>query len=216
LKNVAVALTLLLFSSALFAARSSMPAPMTPQNTAISLYQDGERRLDKAAKLAAEIKSAADPQSAAKLQAKLDKTLEGAVSNFKRAADYDPKMYAAYSELGFALRKLGRFDEALVAYETALAKEPGFSPAIEYRAEAHLALNRLEEAQQAYLALFVGDRDRADLLLTAMKKWVADRRANPASLAPSQVDAFAQWVAQREAIHAQVPVVATNANIRSW
>jgi tetratricopeptide (TPR) repeat protein len=220
MKTGTLALALLVSASSLFAARSSgpssAPSAMSPQDSAGSFYQSGERRLDKAAKLAAEIKAAADPQAATKLQGKLDKTLEGAVADFKRAVNNDPNMYSAYSEMGFALRKLGRYEESLAAYDTALGKEPGFSPAIEYRAEAHLALNRIDEARQAYLMLFSGDRARADLLLNAMKSWVAERRTNAAGVDAKQLDTFAAWVAQRETIHAQTPAVASTANIRTW
>jgi tetratricopeptide (TPR) repeat protein len=217
MKAGSLALALLITASTLSAARSGAPAPkqMTPQDTAVSFYQNGERRLDKAAKLAAEIK-ASDAQGASKLQGKLDKTLEGAVADFQRAVKNDPNMYSAYSEMGFALRKLGRYEESLAAYDTALDKEPGFTPAIEYRAEAHLALNRIEDARKAYLTLFSGDRPRADLLLAAMKNWVAERRANPAGVDAAQIDTFAQWVSQRESVHAQAPAVASTANIRTW
>lgn len=219
MRTVRIALALLIAAPAVFAARSgpssSMPAPPSPQAMAINYYQSGEKRLDKAAKLAEEIKTA-DAAKVASLKEKLNKTLEGAVGEFKRAVSQDETMYAAYSEMGFALRKLGRYDESLAAYEKALAREQGFSPAIEYRAEAHLALNRLEDAKQAYLLLFRGDRQRADLLLGAMKNWVTERRADPAGLDAKTIDEFAAWVTQREAVHAQYPSNATTAAIRSW
>lgn len=216
MKSRTLALALILGASTLMASRFPEPAQQSPQNTAANYYQSGERRLDKAAKLAAEIKQTSDTQAASKLQQKLDKTLEGAIADFNRAVNNDPNLYAAYSEMGFALRKLGRYDESLQAYESALSKEPGFSPAIEYRAEAHLALNRIDDARQAYLMLYSGDRPRADLLLGAMKKWVDDRHANPAGVEAAKIDQFAQWVSQREAIHAQNPAPSSSAAIRSW
>jgi hypothetical protein len=74
----------------------------------------------------------------------------------------------------------------------------------------------VEEARQAYLALFNGDRPRADLLLRAMKQWASDRQANPAGVDAKQVEQFSQWVAQRETIHSQTAGATTSANLRTW
>lgn len=200
-----------------FAARSpssSGASSMSPQDSARTFYDGGQRRLDKAAKLHAEMKEATDPAIAAKLKGKLDKTLEGAVADFNRAVKNDPNLFQAYSELGFTLRKLGRYDQSLAAYDRALEIQPGFAAAIEYRAEAHLGLNRLDEARQAYATLYAGDRPRADILFEAMRTWVAARRADPAGVDAQQIDQFAAWVDQRSALHPNA--VAANASVRSW
>ena len=214
MKRVATAMVFLLVAGAVFAARTPSPTPMqmrSPQEQAMDYYNSGSRRLDKIAKLAEEMK--AKPQDAAKIEKRMTKDLEKAANDFERAVSYDPNLYAAHSELGFALRKLGRFEESLAAYDRALAIQPGFAPAIEYRAEAYLGLNRLDDAKEAYQILFAGDRPRADVLLDAMKNWVDQRKsdANP------QVDEFAKWVEQRQTIHRQTGSLTTSsAKIRTW
>ncbi|HEX8154044.1 MAG TPA: tetratricopeptide repeat protein [Thermoanaerobaculia bacterium] len=203
------------------AARTPTPSPsaasLSPQQVAAEEFRDGARQLDRAAKLHEELQAATDPKKREGVQKKLNKTLENAARSFQKAALNEPKMVQAYSELGFALRKLGRYDESLAAYEKALSIVPNFSPAIEYRAEAHLGLNRVKEAKDAYLLLFSGDRPRADLLFAAMKRWVAERTADPAGADPAQVTALAKFVDERAAIHAQTsPATVASGDMRSW
>lgn len=220
MKSLATALAILLFVPAAFAARSPSPSssPMqmrSPQEQALDYYQGGSKRLDKIAKMSEEMK--AKPQDAAKMQARMNKELEKAAADFKRAVSYDANLYQAHSELGFTLRKLGRYDESLAAYDRALELQPGFAPAIEYRAEAYLGLNRLDDAKQAYTMLFSGDRERADVLLNAMKSWVDQRQSDSAGADPQQVDDFAKWVEQRQTIHRQTSsMTSSTSTVRSW
>ncbi len=178
-------------------------------------YNGGERRLDRIAKLSEELK--AKPQDAAKLQQRIDRTLQNALADFKRAVSLSPNLYQAHSEMGFVLRKLGRFDESLAAYDRALELQPGYAPAIEYRAEAYLGLNRINDAKEAYKLLFSGDRRSADTLLEAMKKWVEQRRTDPAGVDAKQLDDFAKWVEQRQTIHSQTGALTkSSSTTRSW
>jgi len=99
----------------------------------------------------------------------------------------------------------------------ALALSPDYTPALEYRAEAYLGLNRLDDAKAAYTDLFSGDRPRADALLIAMKSYVASRQTDAAGLDPAQLDTFAKWVSQREIVHGQtVALTAQTSTFRSW
>ena len=84
---------------------------------------------------------------------------------------------------------------------------PDYTPAIEYRAEAYLALDRVEDAKKAYMALFQGDRARSDELLEAMKGWVEKRRGEPGTLTPEAVQEFSRWVDQRAELAGQTPSV---------
>ncbi len=93
------------------------------------------------------------------------------------------------------------------AYDYALSLEPSYAEAIEYRAEAYLGLNRIEEAKQAYVELFGHDRAKADELLDAMKQWVQKRREQPDGLDGAVVDGFAGWVSEREEIAGQTASV---------
>jgi tetratricopeptide (TPR) repeat protein len=61
----------------------------------------------------------------------------------------------------------------------ALQMAPGFPEALEYRAEPYLALNRVDEAKNAYLELFASDRKQAAILIRALRDWVEKRRVAP-------------------------------------
>src|SRR5881275_1801251 len=187
----------------------SSPTPSLPQRSphdqAVDYFNDVARRIDGLSKTHDEMKAAltADPQKAAKLQAKLSKGLENAAADLERAVKNDPQLFQAYSELGFTYRKMGKFKESLEAYDKALSLSPDYLPALEYRAEAYLGLNRIDDARKAYLELFSLDRPKADALLISMKSFVAARHADAAGLDAAQLDAFDKWVAQREIIHNQ-------------
>jgi tetratricopeptide (TPR) repeat protein len=189
----------------------------SPHDQAVEYYNSAEHRLEKLTKMHDEMKAATDPQKAASLQQKINKGLEAAAADFERATRNDPNLFQAYSELGFTLRKLGKYNESLDAYNKALEIQPGFSPALEYRAEAYLGLNQLEEVKQTYTALFSGDRPRADVLMVSMKTWIADRRANLNGLDAAKLDEFAKWVDQRQTIAGQTSSLTTGgSNFRSW
>jgi tetratricopeptide (TPR) repeat protein len=201
---------------------SSGPAPSpsmnsrSPHDQAVDFYNSGEKRLEKLTKMHDEMKASTDAQKTAQMQQKITKGLENAAADFERATHNDPNLFQAYSELGFTLRKLGKYTESLDAYNKALELQPGFSPAIEYRAEAMLGLNQLDEVKKAYTTLFAGDRPKADALMVSMTSWIADRRANPAGLDAQKLDEFAKWVEQRQTIAGQTTSVASASTFRSW
>ena len=64
---------------------------------------------------------------------------------FQAAVKKNPALFQAWGSLGYAYRKVGNYPASLEAYGKALEIEPNYTPAIEYRAEAYLALNRLDE-----------------------------------------------------------------------
>ncbi|HXH41238.1 MAG TPA: tetratricopeptide repeat protein [Thermoanaerobaculia bacterium] len=228
MKRAVVLLLPLLAAPALIASSGggmSTPPPgmqqqqRSPHDQAVDYYNNAERRIDGLTKVHDEMKAAAatDPQKAAKLQGKLAKGLENAAADLERAVKNDPQLFQAWSELGFTYRKMGKFKESLEAYDTALRIQPGYTPALEYRAEAYLGLNRIDEARKTYTDLFPVDRPRADALLIAMKSFVAARRADAAGLDAAQLDAFGKWVEQREIIHNQtVALTAQTSTFRSW
>jgi tetratricopeptide (TPR) repeat protein len=180
---------------------STEPTPsLSPEEQAAESYRRGVRYRDEALALEEEAAgAAAGPRAAEKAR----KEFEKAARAFRSAVADDPSLYQAHTELGFALRKLGNYEESLAAYEQALALQPGYTAAIEYRAEAYLGLGRLEAVKEAYLELFRGERGHADQLMAAMKRWVEERRAAPGELQPALVEEFATWVAEREALAGQ-------------
>ena len=105
---------------------------------------------------------------------------------------------------------------ALAAYGKALTIRPGYADALEYRGEAYLALNRIPDAQQAYLDLYAGNRALAGKLLTAMKNWVADQRAKPAGGNAGSLDDLDKWIQERAQIAGQTAALTRAGTAASW
>jgi tetratricopeptide (TPR) repeat protein len=120
-----------------------------------------------------------------------------ALPKFSAAVRIDNSMHEAYTYLGYANRKLGRYDEALRAYEQALRIEPDAVHAIEYQGEAFLGLNRVDEARFNYLRLYALDQKQAARLLLAMRAWLESHKDKP----PAGIDisAVAAWIAEKAA-----------------
>jgi tetratricopeptide (TPR) repeat protein len=183
-------------SSVQAAGGSSVPSA-SPADEAADAYNRGIKSRDKAWEFEEEAASSQDAAAREKLLNKAQKEYRKAIRAFSSAAEANPRMYQAFSSLGYALRKTGDYEQSLEAYEKALEIAPDYTEAIEYRAEAFLGLNRLEDAQEAYLYLFRNDRQRADELLTAMQQWVTERISDPEGLDAGVVEEFASWVEER-------------------
>lgn len=197
-----LALIALLTPLALAASSPSQPTSptleeeKTPEQLAIEHYNNGIINRDQAWKLEKKLGETAEDKRA-KLEKKVRSTFQSAIRDFREATRHNPAMFQAYGELGYALRRTGAFEEALEAYDQALALEPNYTEAIEYRAEAYLALNRIDEAKAAYEILVVKNRQHAIELLEAMQRWLQTRKADPAGLSTQQVNEMEQWIDQR-------------------
>lgn len=191
-----------------------VPRQQSPKEMARAAYNDGLRAMKRADRAAANAARATD-------QRKKDKAVKQATEGYERARDEFvvavqnvATMHEAWNGLGYSMRKLGNYDQALTAYDKALSLKPTYAEAIEYRAEAYLALDRVEDAKQAYLDLYAGERKFADQLLAAMKTWVETKRSAGAD--PATVDAFAQWVQERSQIAAQTASLTRVGANESW
>jgi tetratricopeptide (TPR) repeat protein len=175
----------------------------TPGQRAILQYRTGEKRLDQARQIQQELvaaRAADDEAKARALEAKAERAYSRAERDYRKALEYDEDLHQAWSSLGYTLRHLGRFDEALAAYDKALALEPRYAEAVEYRAEAYLELGRIEEAKAGYLELVGWVPPLADRLMAKMSSWAHARAVDPAGLAPADVAAFARWIDERREI----------------
>ena len=72
---------------------------------------------------------------------------EAALSLLEKAKTADPDEADIHNLIGYASRKLGRYDQAYAAYETALQLDPGHKGALEYQGELFLTLGRLDAAK---------------------------------------------------------------------
>ena len=206
---LALALSLAIPGVAAASGSSPMTAPpketpsLMPEQKAMEYYNDGVAYRDKADKLEKESATETDGAKKAKLLEKSQRMHESAIKTFTKAVENDPKMFQAWGGLGYAYRKTGNYPLALEAYDQALTLKESYTPAIEYRAEAYLGLNRLDEVKSAYMTLFNADRPRADELSAAMEKWVAKRQADPAGVDPATIEEFGKWVAERKQLASQ-------------
>lgn len=203
-------------SSPLFAAGgSSAPVPeaphLTPEQTAVNEYNSGLRYREKAEENDAKAGTQSNAKKRAKLEAKRDALFEKAAKRFEAAIKAKHDFAQAHGSLGYALRRLGRYDESMQAYDTALGINPNYPAAIEYRAEALLGLDRVPEALKAYERLAVISAEHAAELLAAVKTWAGDE-ANAEAATASDV---AAWVAHREEVSSTTASGAAGGS-RSW
>jgi tetratricopeptide (TPR) repeat protein len=201
--------TAALYQAVALASGSSLPAPSasgpsaptrTPEEMAIAAYNSGIEHKDKGIKIEANAAAASDAKERAKAAANAKKEYEKALKDFKSAASNNPDMYQAYNGMGFSYRKTGDYTKALEMYDKALQLKPGFPDAIEYRGEAYLGLDRIDDAKQAYLQVLASDRKQADTLMAAMKTWVQEHKATPGAVDPAAVTALETWIGERAEI----------------
>ena len=195
---------------------SGVSAPaMTPMDWAREAYNSGVSHKDKAAKLEVQ----AEKQAAKDRDKTLGKAKDEygkAFKDFKKAADLVPELHQAYNGMGFAYRKMGDYPKALEMYDKALQLAPGFPDALEYRGEAYLGLNRVDDAKQAYLALFARDRAQADQLMKAMQTWVEKRQADPAGADPAAVSSLDAWIKERAKVAAVTIEMGLSSEHAAW
>ena len=183
----------------------------TPEDAAKSAYNSGVRSIKKAQDYDADAAKASTPEKSAKALDKAHQSYSKALEEFIDAVSEQPKMYQAWNYIGFANRHLGDYDAALSAYAKALELNPNYPDAIEYRGEAYLGLNKIDDAKAAYMTLFAQSRPLADQLMTAMRRWTDARRADAHGVPPEAVDEFSKWVDERSGIAAQTASLAVGA-----
>lgn len=188
---------------------SSSRSSRSPESVARRHYQAGLRAKAKAWKYEEKAAKEDDAEDRAKLLAKAQTAYEKAIRVQTAAVKAFPKHYEAQNELGYALRRTGKFAEAIAAYDRALELNSAYFPAIEYRGEAYLSTGQLEKAKSAYMVLFRNERPLADQLMTAMEAWLAEQPAGDATAS------FADWVKERKAL-AKVGNDLSQNNTRRW
>jgi tetratricopeptide (TPR) repeat protein len=102
--------------------------------------------------------------------------------------------------VGFIHLRFGAFRESIDDYNHALALKPDLMEAIERRAEAFVAIDRLDEAKAAYMDLFFHARPLADRLMVDMQAWLQTHRAEANGVRVADIDAFDKWLQERDGI----------------
>jgi tetratricopeptide (TPR) repeat protein len=190
--------------------------PATPEERAREAYNAGVRGVEKGDDLGADAARQTDDKKKQRSLDKAKKAYDGALKKFTLATELNPRMHEAWNYVGYTNRKLGNYQAALTAYDRALSIEPKYAQAIEYRGHAYLGLNRLDDAKQAYLTLFAGNRQLAAQLLTAMQAWVGEHRGNPSGVDVASLDAFASWVSERSTIAQQTAGLTREGARAAW
>lgn len=188
---------------------STTPAPDLagdPVMTARLNYNVGFERFEKA--------QAADRQAPGS-KAALDGFRE-ARTKFETAVKADPKAREAWNLIGYTSRRLGEYERSLQAYEKALAIEPNYPEAIEYRAEAYLALRRLEDVKASWTELDVMSPSHADVLMESMRNWIAEHRKKSGGVSAAELDGFAAWVEERATVPRKTTALRQDAAAARW
>jgi tetratricopeptide (TPR) repeat protein len=174
-----------------------------PDVAATKAYKAGTKSLNKAKEAAAAAVTAPNEDKKNAALEKMNDYYGRALDQFTEAVANKGDMYEAWNNVGYIHLRLGAYNESVDDYNHTLALKPDLLEAIEHRAEALVAIDRLDDAQSAYMDLFNHDRALADQLMAVMQQWVTEHRANPNGMRATDVDAFAKWVQEREGIAKQ-------------
>ncbi len=144
-------LFVLILTTSSFAIGSGEKTPeekaVIAEKSAVDHYNAGVKAMTKARETAIKGDSTFAFNYRATSDAKVKKHFEKAAREFEQAAKLDPKMKEALNNLGYCYRKLGKLTESLAAYDKAIAIDPNFAQAREYRGETFLAMAQLERAK---------------------------------------------------------------------
>ena len=172
----------------------SANTPTISERSAIDAYNLGYAAIQRADR-AGELAETATTEDRNRARREASNEYKQSLKYFSEAVRQDASMHEAYTYLGYANRKLGRYPAALDAYDRALRIDPHYPHAIEYQGEAFLGLDRIEQARINYLRLYALNKGQARKLLQAMQVWVA-KHADVATKSVEVKD-FVEWVAQR-------------------
>lgn len=156
------------------------------------------RQVRQAEKLATKAAREADPEKRAGLETKETEAYEAAAAELVQAVNVSPRSLDSYSLLGEVLRRLKKPEEALKVHVAALKAAPDDDENFAGWAETILDLDMLGDATTAHDKLVETNPKRAAILMTAMKAWLEEHRADPDGLAPEHIDRMAQWIAAHE------------------
>jgi len=176
------------------------PIEVKPDKLAQKALNAATKSMAKAHGLEDELARATDPDKRARAREKLEDEYGKALEQYTEVLRNKNDMYEAWSQVGFIHLRFGAFRESIDDYNHALALKPDLVEAIERRAEAFVAIDRLDEAKAAYMDLFFHARPLADRLMVNMQAWLQTHRAAAAGVRVADIDAFDKWLQERDGI----------------
>ncbi len=182
----------------------------SPEQRAESEYTAGVKFKQRAWRYEEKAAGETDPGKRAKDLARAQRQYRKAIKALDRAVALNRSHYQALNELGYALRKTGDYRRALLAYNSALKLKPDFAPAVEYRGEALLALERFEDVKNHYLWLYEHDTTLAAELMAAITAWLSEHPGGSAERAE-----FEAWAKERASLAGLTDALSLNAQ-RRW
>jgi tetratricopeptide (TPR) repeat protein len=179
------------------------PAADKPDAASRKAYAAGMKSLTKAKDYES---AAATATNAGKKASDLEKMVDNynrALDEFTDALSNKGDMVEAWNNVGYIHLHLGAYAESVDDYNHTLALEPELPEAVLHRAEAYLGVDRLQDAQAAYMDLFNHARPLADELLLGMQRWLSDHRSNANGMRAADIEAFDKWLQERDSIAKQ-------------
>ena len=186
-----------------------------PDAKAVSTYNDALALIKQGDGLEDQAAAASDAGQRAGALTAAKQAYSSARAKLRSLTAATPTLAEAWNSLGYTQRKLGSYDDALASYAKALELKPGYPEALEYRGEAYLRLNRINDAKQAYLDLFSSNRAIADHFLNAMKSWIQAKKRSPGATDPA-ITELDKWVQERSQIAAQTASLTRSGAAASW
>ncbi len=181
----------------------STPTADKPDAAAQKAYKAGMKSLNKAKALGEEAASAPNEDKKNGALIKQNDAYGRALDEFTEALVNKGDMFEAWNNVGYIHLRLGAYAESVDDYNHTLALKPDLLEAIEHRAEAYVAIDRLDDAKSAYMDLFNHDRPLADQLMQAMQQWLTQHRANPNGMTAADIADFDKWLQERDAVAKQ-------------
>ncbi len=183
---------------------SPAPAPVEkPDKAATKAYNAGMKSMAKARENEEIAAKATDPEKRAVALDKVNDAYGKALDQFTEALRNKGDQAEAWNNVGYIHLRLGANNESIDDYNHALAIKPDLLDAVEHRAEALMAVDRLDDAKASYMDLFSHARPLADQLMLNMQKWLESHRSAANGMRQSDIDAFGKWVQERDGIAKQ-------------
>ncbi len=181
----------------------STPLAEKPDAAAKKAFNAGVKSLNKAREYEEVAAKATNPDKKGAAMDKASDAYGRALDQFTEALRNKGDMFEAWNHVGYIHLRLGAYGESIDDYNHTLAIEPELPEAVEHRAEAYMAVDRLEDAKTVYMNLFNHARPLADQLMAAMQSWLESHRAAAGGMRAADIDSFGKWLQEREGIAKQ-------------